>query len=210
MGRQQVAKKTIKCKEFFMKKIGVLLIGFLLLVSVGLVNASVLDFESLTTSNAESLSLNNQGYGGFTWDNTWYLYSDNVFSTPAHSGDYAIVNNFGANPAGLSIASSSTFDFNGVWIAGWDFDSPQQIKVQGFDASNNLIGETAWLAVTSGVNSYLDANFQNVTRIDFVGGQYFTLDDFTYNESLHTPEPATFMLFGLGLLGLAGVSRKKK
>lgn len=30
------------------------------------------------------------------------------------------------------------------------------------------------------------------------------------NEYYHTPEPATFMLFGLGLIGVAGLGRRKK
>ena len=198
-----------------MKIFKLFLIGILLVGLVEASHADILDFEGLTTSDAESLLLNNQGYGGFMWDSGWYLFDDNYYSTPAHSGNYGIVNNYGTDPIGLSIISSSSFNFMGAWVAAWDFNAPSQIKAQGFDQFDNLIGETDWLTISSNANTFLEANFTNVYRINFVGGQYFTIDDFTFEPlqggqtGAPVPEPGTMVLMGLGFISLVGIGRKK-
>ena len=180
-----------------------------LLLHVVPAGATVLDFEGLTTTSATPLPTS---YGGFTWDTGWYLYSQIDYTTPTHSGNYGIVNNSGTNPLGVSISSSTPFDFNGAWLAGWDFNAPSQIKAQGFDAANNLVAETPFMTIDVNSNKYLSANFDDVTRVNFVGGQYFTIDDFTFNESTSNPvpEPSTFLLLGGGVIGTFLLRRRMK
>ena len=165
--------------------------------------ADVLDFEGLTGSFAEDITENNQGYGGLNWDFGWFLYSDDFYPTPPHSVHYGIVNNFGDDPLGVS--SASPFDFDGVWVTGWYFNSPQQIKAQGLDAGNNVVVETDFFSLLTDTPQFLEANFQDVYRVNFVGGQFYALDDFTtgsHDEGAPVPEPATLALLGTGLAGL--------
>ncbi len=163
-----------------MKKILVFVFTISLMMGVlGRAEATLLDFEGLTASSAEDLTQNNQGYGGFNWDFGWFLYSDQSYPNPAHSPHYGIVNNYGADPLGLS--SASPFDFDGVWVSGWYFNSPQQIKAQGLDVFDNVIFETDFFPLLVSENQFLSANFQGVSRVNFLGGQYFTLDDFAFN-----------------------------
>ncbi len=194
--------------------------------------ADVLDFEGLTAGNRMELTV---PYNGFVWDNTyvgnqwpwgnvgWTVYNDdyngpygNYTLNPAHSGNYAIVNDYEKDPLGVEAQGSATFDFNGAWVSAWRFDqgnnqyftTADTIKAQGFDLDGDLVAETAWFTLPVGQSQYLLANFQNVHRVNFVGGGAFTIDDFTYNVPTGVPEPATMLLYLSGLLALFGFRRK--
>jgi len=190
----------------------VVLSGILIFSGSQKAEAVILDFEGLTAATATPLPLT---YGGFTWDSGWYLYNYPFYPTPTHSGSYGALNSTKADP--LGVESATSFIFNGVWVAGWDAQidtivAPEKIKAQAFDAGDNLIGETDWLNVIVNENQYLAANFSGVSRVDFVGGGYFTLDDFTYDEEFDdetvTPEPATMALLGSGLFSMIGFRKK--
>ena len=70
---------------------------------------------------------------------------------------------------------------------------------------------SAWVAWTTGDMYIYDDGYINV-GLDGKGIShiaFWTLDkDSTVPETSHAPEPTTLLLFGFGLLGLAGVSKK--
>ncbi len=186
-----------------------------IVLMVGASYATVVDFEGATPG-----SLTGTGYAGLTWGTSsddsmfgltgdWCVYDVSGYATP-HSGSKYVFNWYGPN--NLWLAFSSPVVFNGAWFATTNATtSASQVRVRDDDETSD------WLSIT-GTPQFLAADFTNSTTIwversgNYVGGLgnalWFSMDDITYNEALHVPEPATMLLLGLGLVGLAGFRRK--
>lgn len=168
--------------------------------------AAVLDFEKLTTEPAVNLNSIASSYGGFNWSESFSLYNSAAFPAVTRSGFYAVVNNDGGSP--ISISSADTFDLNGLWLGGWPVNAPASIVVSGFDAANNVT-DFVTLALGDGSGAYVNTNFTAVNRVEFSGGQYFTVDDFTFSKRRsNVPDPSSFFLLGIGILALAAARHK--
>jgi hypothetical protein len=117
-------------------------------------------------------------------------------------------------------AGSGKIDFtnnDGTWFQT-GYTSNSNFYLEGYDSSDNLI------ASISGPGNYQGADM-GFLRIDAPAGQffdyvivhdtgnYFLVDNMSGDASgvnpPGVPEPATALLLGFGLVGLAGVSRKK-
>lgn len=172
-------------------------------------NATVLTFEGLTSASAVGLNSAVTNYGGFAWSSDFVLFDTASYGAPVHSGSYGVINNFGASPVGLTVVASSTFDFTGVWLGGWTGNTPATVTIEGYDTSNTLVNS---ITVNDANNTigYVSANFSGISSLKFVGGQYFTFDDFTFNQNTNTvPVPGTLALIAAAICA-AGMTRRKR
>jgi hypothetical protein len=90
--------------------------------------------------------------------------------------------------------------------------SSTTITIDAYDAGSNFLGSCGASLSPSSYN-FLTCNIANVSTLVFhndtgTSGRWWLMDDFTYNQSA-TPEPGSLMLLGSGVVGLAGMLRRK-
>lgn len=180
--------------------------------------ATVLTFGPVC-SGACSTALMPAGYGGFTWDPNIYVVSNTYFmggygNTYGAPSGGAAFNAFGDSPV---MVSSSPFYFSGADFTTWAGGDAYQgyssvtVTIDAYDALSNHIGSVTATLSPTGYN-FVTANFANVSELVFTNdcgscsGRWWLMDNFTYNP---TPEPGTLLMFGSGVLGLAGLIRRK-
>ena len=180
-----------------MKKIsGIILAVMLVFGSVGMAGAVVVNFDDLV---GQALVPN--GYGGINWNDEWTYYGwtqdpYNPSSPPVRVYDFVSEGKFDF------VTPDQTF--NGAWFSGVDTTTVK------FNLYNDGILVASTLPIfMSNVPTFLDSGYSGL--VDVVGvlsnaPDFFVMDDVTYGGH-QVPEPATLMLFGVGLVGV-GIARR--
>ena len=196
-----------------------------LLLSLGLssalsTQAAVITFDDLPETDIGSIS---EGYGGFNWGDSFltnvaYAHKDAIpgtgFETGVVSGNYAAFN-FLATTSVINSTGGELFNFNGAYLtAAWH--DGLNIEVTGF--LNNLTLFTQTIVVNTQKAQWFDFDFVGINSLSlrawggvsidpYNGGEFFVMDNFTYNESTSVPESSPLILL---LLGIAAIVLGRK
>lgn len=199
----------------------VLVAGLLSLGFGGIAQSTVLTFDDIPYEGApndiETYSFTSP-YGGMVWEN--FRVADRfggIGYMGQVSGEYDLVG--GYNDAPSIVTSSNDFDFTGVYLTGAHYDG-LNVRIVGKNNGVSLYDVTVLTSAYS--NTWFKFDFLQIDELAFTsfggtpddspwGGNShnFEMDNFTFNESAPVPEPATVLLLGGGLAGLAFWRRKK-
>ena len=177
---------------------------------------TVLDFEGIPDTYWYMAGAQNLGdyYAGVTFstdavilESTVYGYND--YGYPPHSGD-AVLRPYssGIIRADFGIATNH--------VEFW-YSSYSGITMEAYDASDSyiagLIAPSNYDGVNPGSSNFLGLTV-GPTEIAYVlihdGTDYFTIDDFGWEDGNAIPEPMTVILMASGLLGLGGIARLRR
>lgn len=180
---------------------------------------TVYDFEDLYPGN-EDHGLIGSGYFGSNINQSpsWHWVTSGY--RPLTGYDYGTigkVSSFSAygNDLWLETTDGSTFDFVGCYLtAAWN--EGLNILVTGLLDGTDMFSEL--VVVDPYSPTWFSLNFTGIDELIFsssggtnadLGGSggHFVGDNHTFGQPI--PEPATMILLGSGLLGLAGIFRKK-
>jgi hypothetical protein len=104
-------------------------------------------------------------------------------------------------------------EYFGFWLTGLQtiFTAQETVAYNGADGQTlnipiNVNGGAQYFGFTDAGNAFTSVTINNVSTAN--GADAWGIDDVSYNGA-STPEPSSLLLLGSGVLGLAGVVRRK-
>lgn len=186
----------------------------------GIVNAAMMNFDDLDVSGHCGQITT---YQGFNFINGGIFETDEY--TSQHTGYYNgavsphnVLLNWGSQDLNMNSGSTFTFNdayFTAAWndeleveISGWLGTEELYNSIFHVDTQNPYLATFNW----TGIDSILIETQGGINHGYEGAGTHVAIDNLRYNEPIGAapvPEPATVLLMGVGLAGLAGIQRKR-
>ena len=201
-----------------MKKFVLLLCAISLIFGlVGVAGATVLTFDNITSGTGSGLITTS--YGGFIWENFSWFHKDVLFpgqplgghpyEMSTVSGEYGVANWDITKTASIS---GGLFNFYSAWLTS-PFLDKMEIEVKGWSGGTVLYSDTVYPLqpdptdpLKLGPTEFV-FNYFGIDQLTFgTTESNFAMDNFNASP---VPEPATLLMLGFGLVGLAGLGRKR-
>ena len=168
-------------------------------------------FASLVTLDFENLPLTHYFYSGNTNIGNYYdgvsfgsnvtILDKTIFGSGYNSGGYPP---HSGNSVAFSISNpviDAYFDTDTDYVSLW-YTAYSNLTLEAYDRNGSLLASSIG-AFNYGTNSMLELSIAGISRVAIHdSGNFYTIDDFSFNKTVGVPEPAGFALLGLGLLGL--------